>query len=266
MNDRRIAWAFAFTLVAGGAHGGTAPLESLVYSPDITLDLAGQITTDENAAIDDLMGAVVLQNIGAIPANADLAVYHSFGNGDQLLAFDITIELPGAVIAQPSDVVRRTSGGSYSIEFDGSMEGVPAGARIDALSVDQDGDLLMSFDTTVDLGGLTAADEDVVEFDGAAFSMMFDGSAAGLAQSVDVDALHYATDSGLLYVSLDIGGSVGMLTFGDEDLLRFDPGATSWSLAYDGSAEHPAWNAGDLDAAWVMFLAGFIFKDGFENP
>lgn len=50
-----------------------------------------------------------------------------------------------AVIARPSDVVRRTAGGSYSIEFDGLAEGLPAGARIDALSVDGN-DLLLSFD------------------------------------------------------------------------------------------------------------------------
>lgn len=265
MKLRRLAWTIGITLVSALANAGTAPVESVIYSPDITLGLAGQITTDENAAVDDLSGTVVLQNIGAIPSNADLTLFHLFGNGDQLLAFDITVELPGGVIARPSDVVRRTSGGIYSIAFDGSAEGVAPGARVDAVSVDGD-DLLLSFDTTVALGGITAADEDVVAFDGASFSVVLDGSSAGVHQSADLDALHYATDTGLMYVSFDIGGSVDGLTFSDEDLLQFNPAGASWAMTYDGSAEHLAWNAGDLDAAWVMFLAGFLFKDGFENP
>lgn len=264
MKIRRIGWTIGLTLVTASANAGTTPVENVIYSPDITLDLAGHLTADENAAIDDLMGTVALQDIGAIPSNADLAVFHQYENGDQLLAFDITIELPGPVIARPSDVVRRTPGGDYSFAFDGSVEGVPDGARVDAVSVDGN-DLLLSFDTTVALGGITAADEDVVTFDGASFTLHFDGSAAGIPQSADLDALHFATDTGLMYVSFDIGGTVGGVSFSDEDLLTFDPGAASWALAYDGSAEHLAWNAGDLDAAWVMFLAGFLFQDGFED-
>jgi len=56
MSNRRFGWTLASAIVAASAHAGTAPVESVIYSPDITLDLAGQITTDENAAIDDLMG------------------------------------------------------------------------------------------------------------------------------------------------------------------------------------------------------------------
>lgn len=264
MKFRRIGCTIGITLVSALANAGTTPVESVIYSPDITLDLAGQLTADENAAIDDLMGTVALQNIGAIPSNANLTLFHLFENGDQLLAFDITTELPGPVTARPSDVVRRTSGGDYFIEFDGSVAGVPDGARVDAVSVDGN-DLLLSFDTTVALGGITAADEDVVTFDGANFTLRFDGSAAGVPQSADLDALHFATDSGLLYVSFDIGGTVGGVNFSDEDLLSVDPEALGWAMAYDGSAEHLAWTAGDLDAAWVMFLAGFLFKDGFED-
>jgi hypothetical protein len=249
---------------ASSGHAGTAPLEHVIYSPDITLELAGLVVSDENAALDDLNGIVIPEDIGMIPGNADLSLFHRYGNGDVLLAFDITIELPGTVIAAPSDVVRR-SGGTYSIEFDGSAEGVPSGARLDALSVDGNGHLLLSFDTTVVLSGITAADEDVVLFDGADFSLLFDGSAAGLSQAVDLDALHFAPDSGLLYLSFDVGGEVGSVNFRDEDLLVHNPMSASWQMAYDGSAEHATWVAGDLDAAFVGFLAGFLFKDGFEN-
>ncbi len=41
----------------------------------------------------------------------------------------------------------------------------------------------------------------------------------------------------MLGLSLDASGSVGGVDFDDEDVLRFDPGGPSWTLAYDGSAE-----------------------------
>lgn len=251
-------------LALAGATPLAAQVESIRLSPDITLTLGGVLTNDHDVASDNLSGAVALENIGAIPANADLAVYHALDNGDVLLAFDITIELPGALVATPSDVVRY-DGVNYTLEFDGSAQGVPAGTRIDALSAAGDGDLLFSFDTTVALSGLTVADEDVVEFDGANFSMLFDGSAAGVPEAADVDALHFAPESGDLYVSLDIGGVVDTLAFNDDDLLRHNPGGGTWATAYNGIAEHAAWAAGDLDAAFVTFLFGFIFKDGFED-
>jgi len=264
MRKLSIVCTLVFWLATVPAHAGTTPLENVIYSSDITLDLAGLVVTDENAALDDLNGIVIPQDIGTIPSNADLSLFHRYQSGDVLLAFDITVELPGAVVAHPFDVVRR-SGSAYSIEFDGSAEGVPAGARLDALSVDGNGNLLMSFDTTIALPGLTAADEDVVLFDGNDFSLVFDGSAAGLPSGVDLDALHFAPDSGLLYLSFDIGGSIGGVNFNDEDLLVHNPAGASWGLAYNGSAEHAAWSAGDLDAAFVGFLAGFLFKDGFET-
>lgn len=241
-----------------------AQIDHVVVSPDITLQLAGLLAADEDAASDDLASNVVLQDIGEIPANADLAVYHLLDNDDRLLAFDITVELPGGLIAQPRDVVRY-DGVNYSIVFDGSAEGIPAGVRLDALGADADGDLLMSFDTTLALSGTTVADEDVVEFDGANFTLLFDGSAAGVPAGADLDALHFDVASGHLFLSFDVGGVVGGTNFNDEDLLEHDPVGDAWSLAYDGSAEHPAWVAGDLDAAFVAFLVGVIFSDGFEN-
>ena len=40
-------------------------------------------------------------------------------------------------------------------------------------------DWVFSFDTTVDLGGVLADDEDLVAFNGAVFAVVFDGSLAG---------------------------------------------------------------------------------------
>lgn len=240
-----------------------AQLANVDFSPDITLHLAGVVTADENIARDNFSNIVLLP-VGVIPANADVTVYHRLANGDSLLGFDITVELPGAVVARPADIV-RFDGGAFSIEFDGSAEGIPEGVRVDALSAEGGGNLLMSFDSTVEVSGVTVSDEDIVEFDGVDFSLIFDGSAAGLETAVDLDAMHFATESGNFYLSFDISGMVDGGVFSDEDLLRFVPGSGNWFMAYDGSDEHGDWIAGDLDAAFVEFFVGFILKDGFET-
>ncbi len=246
------------------ATSAQAQFASVDVSPDITLELGALTVADEDVGEDNLVGTVTQIALGSIPANADVTLFHRLDNGDRLFGLDITVELPGSVIATPTDVIRY-NGASYSLEFDGSAEGVPAGARLDALSADGSGNLLLSFDTSVILSGFTASDEDIVSFDGATFSLLFDGSSSGVPAGADVDALHFAADSGHLFLSFDISGTVDSTNFADEDLLEFDPVGGNWSIIYNGSAEHADWIAGDLDAAFVTFLVGFIFRDGFEN-
>ena len=252
-----------------------AQVDDIIVSPDITVTLGGTLVADEDAAEDDLAGGVVVQNVGPIPANADLSAYHDTGGGVTLFSLDITVELPGplesTVVATPSDVI-AFHGGDYFVNFEGAQWGVPKGARIDAVTQLASGNLILSFDTTVMLSGTTFADEDLIEVftvsrgGSLSFSMFFDGSAAGLSDAVDVDAAHYDEGSDRLYVSLDVGGRAGgesasggifadgfeqsnVITFSDEDLLLYEDG--QWSVAYDGESEHAEWLAADLVAAFV---------------
>ena len=153
---------------------------------------------------------------------------------------------------EPRDVA-RWNGVDYALELDGSTLGVPAGARIDAISIDgATGDLLLSFDVSVDLSGLGVDDEDLVAFDGSSFSSYFDGSAHGVPDALDLDAAHYIESNGNLALSFDTGGVIGGVAFDDEDVLEFDPGSGLWELAFDGSVEHAGWSASDLDALYLL--------------
>jgi len=49
-------------------------------------------------------------------------------------------------------------------------------------------------------------------------------------------------------LSLDGHGSVGGLDFDDDDVLEYDPGDGSWSMAYDGSSSLAAWRPAEIDA------------------
>ncbi len=239
-------------------------LDDVRISPDITVLLSGQVLDDEDVGEDNLGGTVSLLGIGALPANADLGAYHAMDNGDALFALDITASLAGGITARPQDVVRY-DGVNYSLEFTGGNFGIPAGARIDAISLGDSGELLLSFDISLSLDGSLVADEDLVAFDGANFSLFFDGSAAGIDPALDLDAAHYLAESKVLILSFDGSGMALATAFSDEDLLQYDTLAPAWDMAYDGSAHHPGWAGADLDAAWVSLIGELIFSDGFED-
>jgi hypothetical protein len=245
-----------------------APLAStaqqlLSSSPDVTVSLgaANVVTSDEAIALDNQTGIVALESLGAIPSSADLIGYAELLGGTKLLSLDTTVALSGGVVARPGDVI-AWNGATHSIYFDSTSAGIPRGVRTDAVAASAQG-LLLSFDTDVSLpGGVVAADEDLVRWNGSSFSLVFDGSLANLDRALDVDGAQ-DLGGGQFLMSFDTTGSVDGITFGDEDVLRYANGA--WSIEVDGSALDADWGPADLDAFQVpepdgisMLAAGLL--------
>ena len=222
--------------------------QTLTLSPDTTVLLGAALVEDQTVAADAGSGAVVPVPGASPPPSADVIAHETLASGEQLFALDTTSELAGGVVVAPGDVV-RFDGAASALEFDASAEGIPAGVAVDAVTVDASGRLLLSFDSAVDLGGgVVASDEDLVDFDGASFDLVFDGSARGVADALDLDGASFRASDGLLLLSFDGSGSVGGQSFADEDVLAFEPVASTWSLFYDGSALHPSLVAADVVA------------------
>lgn len=235
---------------------------TVVLSLDTTVEVSGTTFADQEALSDNLAGSVSLLPLGTLPDPADVDAHHLFANGDQLYSLDTTADLGGGLTTGAADVV-RFDGTTDTIEFDASAEGIPDGVIVDAVTVHDSGDLILSFDTTVDLGGgVIAGDEDLVRFDGlSTYAVFFDGSAQGIASGLDLDGAGFRASDGHLLVSFDVSGSVGGVGFDDEDILEFDPSGPSWSLVYDGSALHGALGAADVVAlpepeSWMTLMAG----------
>jgi alpha-tubulin suppressor-like RCC1 family protein len=183
-------------------------------------------------------------------------------NGELLLSFTDEGSVPGiSGTVDDSDVVKFTStslgdntSGAFALYFDGSDVGLTgAGEDVDAVELLPNGHLLLSVVDILSVTGLSADDEDIVEFSpsslGAAtagtWSLYFDGSDVGLSttSSEDVDAL--ALDAaGKLYLSTLGDFSVTGIAGADDDVFIFDPvtlgtttsGAHEPSLFFDGSA------------------------------
>jgi len=251
------------TLLILGLHTQAVFAASGVISPDVTVSLDGTPYSDDEVVFDASAAILGTAPLGTFPEGLGVNGYHPLCCADQLYTLDATIDLGGGVVAMPGDVV-RLSAGTDTLEFDASAEGIPDGTQADAVTLDGFGDLLLSFDTTVALGGgLIAADEDLVSFDGVSFAMFFDGSAEGVDDGLDVDGASYDPLTGLLLLSFDVSGTVGGLDFDDEDVLEFDVSGPTWAIAYEGAAEHPALAAADVEAVpepeqFLMLAAGAL--------
>ena len=236
------------TAVALLLSGSTAQA-SVALSPDTTVSLGGTTFTDDEPFLDLLMGTIVGLPLGTLPDPSDVNAYHfSSINGDQLYSLDITVDLGGLTVG-PGDVV-RFDGTTDTVEFDASAEGIPDGVMVDAVTVHSSGDLMLSFDTTLDLGGgVTADDEDLVRFDGVStYTVDFDGSAQSVPAGLDLDGAAFQASDGHLFLSFSGSGTLGGVDFDDEDILEFDPVGTTWAMFYDGSSQHAELAATDVNA------------------
>lgn len=239
----------AMALGAAVALPGLAAEE---ISTDVTVDLAGTLASDEDVVEDAVGSGVTKIDVGALPAAADLIGYSVATGGDILFSLDIAASLPGGVDVTPRDVV-RWNGSAYSVDLAGADHSIPAGAKIDAIGWIE-GDLLLSLDVTATLGNTTADDEDLVRLASTqpdAWVLFFDGSVAGVPAGADLDGADVIDANGHLALSFDISGSVSGVSFDDEDILEYTPGAGTWRKRYDGANAHAALAAADVDAVFA---------------
>ncbi|MCC6622107.1 MAG: S8 family serine peptidase [Deltaproteobacteria bacterium] len=176
-----------------------------------------------------------------------------------------SVTLPGGLVVNDEDLVRYDlEAGTYHLYFDGSDVGVTTG--INNLAFDASGDLVLSFRSSLSLGGTTIDTRDLVRFTptslgattAGSFAMYFDGSDVGLTQSGEVlDAVVILADGSLL-VSTTGGVSAGGVSGAAQDLLRFVPttlGASTsgtWSMYLDGSDVGLSQSSENIDAVSVL--------------
>ena len=203
-----------------------APPKAIIFSPDVTIVLDGKTINDENAAEDDFGGNVTPIDTGALPANVDLQAYHRTVDSGDLLVLDTTVSRPGGVLATPRKVI-GSDAGTFNEVLNLADCGVPDGIQIDAMtSADA---MWFSFDGPVMLGGTLYDDEDVVALRAAcSWESVLDGSSAGVASGLDVDGIHWQAEDELLLISFDAAGTVGGVSFDDEDVLSLDLDSATW--------------------------------------
>ncbi|MCA9504168.1 MAG: hypothetical protein R3F16_15590 [Myxococcota bacterium] len=246
------------------------------YDVSLVLDVPGGPYFDADEDVRILSGLTTSRDaLGPLPSSVDVSAFHLESDGTHLFALDAATSLgplPGLLV-RSGDVV-RWDGVAHSIVFDGRAAGLASGVRVDAVSRGPGGDLLLSFDVAVDLGGLVAADEDLVAWDGSVFSLFFDGSAEGVGRGLDVDAAHYFAAEDALWLSFDTSGTVasGAISFVDTDAVEWRVTDGTWIATLPGALAPGT----DLDAihavtvpepdGWGPLAAAALLLRGWVGP
>ncbi|MFZ0677273.1 choice-of-anchor D domain-containing protein [Candidatus Binatus sp.] len=234
-------------LIAIGAHPTAAqtPLSGLHLGTATTVQLDSTLLTPQEVNCYFFPEGTALTTFGALPAGVDVAAYLP---PSTLVVITTTAALPtdgsgGIVTVSPRDVASFngfTNFYSPTLYFQGSSHGIPDGTQIDALSIDSSLRLLFSFDVTVSLPGagggtLTVKPADLVSFDGTAYSLVFDSTAAGIPDGTSLVGASLLPNGHLLMV-FDQSGSVGGTDYTPTDVLEFNPSANSWVISFNGAA------------------------------
>jgi len=167
-----------------------------LFSLDITVALPGGITAEPRDVVsfDPAAVSYALFFDGSAVGIPDGTRIDAIGGDGTplLLSFDVTVALPGGIVADDDDAV-SFGGGVFAPLFDGGAANVASGLDLDGLDQLPNGNLLLSFDTSGSLGGVSFDDEDVLEWTGpapGAWEMAYDGSLVDADWSAaDLDAV-----------------------------------------------------------------------------
>ncbi len=241
-----LAMLVAAILITVAPAAAQTALSMICVSPDITVALTSGTITPQMVQCYSFPSGTAAINFVGIPAGVNVTGYFPESASQILLTIDTTYALPtdgsgDTVTVTPRDVASYSpSTGFFSsaLFFTGESFSIPDGVRIDALGKNSLGHLLLSFDVTFSLpktggGMLTVKPADIVSFDGAGYSLVFDSAAAGIADGTNLDGATMLPNADLL-IAFDEFGSIGGVNFAPEEVLEFNPGASSWVLSFDG--------------------------------
>jgi hypothetical protein len=196
-------------------------------------------------------------DLGLAALNID--AFARISANELLLSFGATATIGSLGTVDDSDIVKftasslgPTTAGTLSMYFDGSDVGMNATSEdIDAVELLPTGQLLLSANGTVSASGVSATDEDIIQFTptslgtntAGTWSMYFDGSDVGLGDLTSEDVDGVAVNAGVLYLSTTGAFSVTGASGSDEDVFLFAPttlgvnttGKYAPALFFDGS-------------------------------
>ncbi len=224
--------------------GSAAPASQMYFSTVGGNVIPGVGGTNDDADIYNWDGAafgrVFDASVEGLPGHADIdglvivsptQFYISFNRNDGTI-------VPGLGIVEDEDVVFYDAG-VWTLYFDGSAHGLVEDSQ-DLDAIDIVGNVLY-FSTSANsvIAGVPGMvdDADIISWDGANFSLVFDASAEGLPGNADIDGLDMVLAT-TFYMTFNRNGGVtvpgGVGIVQDEDVVLYDAGA--WSLYFDGAA------------------------------
>ena len=151
-------------------------------------------------------------------------------SADLILSTDSTATLGGLSFSDGDLVGYDPATGIASILFDGNL--FSGSEDIDAAHLMADGHFVISTIGNATLGGLSFSKGDLVEYDPIAdtATLLFDNTLFSATE--DINAV-YIRDNGNIVMSTVGSAQLGGLSFGDGDLIEYNPTAGTASLLFD---------------------------------
>lgn len=142
-----------------------------------------------------------------LPAEVEILALDRLGDGRWLFSTAHPVLLGGAWY-EPRDVI-AFDGGGYAPVFRGEAVGVPPSTRVDALSHDASGALLVSFDVPTTIGGIDYGRSDLVRWNGS-FALAWSADGAGVPRSANLVGADAAPAGGWT-LSFDVPTDLGAI-------------------------------------------------------
>ena len=163
---------------------------------------------------------------------------HIRSDGKILLTPDNAATI-GALSFNDEDIVEYDPDtGTATMFFDGSTVDSSIG-ELNAISVLDNGNIVISTTASASIGALSFNDDDLVEYNpstGTA-TMLLDGSTVITNESDegdrDIDGVHVFSN-GQMLLSTSTNSSINGLQFGDDDVVLYDPGTGNATMYFDG--------------------------------
>ena len=206
-------------------------------------------------------------------ASTALGAFTKLTTGEIIFSTTGNITLTGIGTVTPQDLIKfvpasigSDTSGTFSMFFNGIDVSLGTGENIDAVTVLQNGDLLISTTGNVSVTGISALDEDILKFTPTAlgdttsgsWAWYVDGSDIGLSTTSyeDINSV-YANSSGKLYLSTEGDFSVTGVSGQGNDVVVFMPSALGSSTS--GTFSSPVFFDGAVYGLNGYNLSSFWF-------
>jgi hypothetical protein len=194
---------------------------TFTFSVDVPSDLAGTGYL-ANQTVMHSQGAYSLDFDGpmeGLQPDVNLDALIVMEDGSFLFSADAPFTA-GSTTFEPGDLV-RFHGGSYYMFVSGADLRLPAGANIDAVARDLDGQLVISVGAPASVAGSDYMADDVIRIDGLTLSLAVSGQQLGLPAGTNIVGLE-REPGGDWFFLFDVPVEVGGSTFRPGSIVRHD--------------------------------------------
>ncbi len=234
-------------IIAALTTGTQSHAANIVLSTETNATLNGASFQDGDLVFhsDDGSNSNVIFNENNFAANEDIDALHLQADGSIVFSTRSAASLNGTSFRN-GDIVRfNPNTGAVSVIFSESL--FNNNENIDAVSFDNQGNILFSTSGFANLNGTAIRNGDIVSFDPLTGNVEIIFSEDLFADNENIDAIHFL-ENGNLLLSTTGNAVLAGLAFSDGDIVEFNPTTGEATLFFDeanfGSNE-------DIDAIFV---------------